>query len=197
MICVWDVCASAIALFHGISFFFHTSLLHSVTLYLIVIFSFFSVLCVCFGGFFRVVVVVWQQIPDVSPTGRYTTLVPLLFILAVSATKEIVEDVVSIILCVNSACRHICNHICTLPRSFLNSICLFAAAAAPVRCLGQQQKRHKADQETNKRQVEVLRDGQWLWLAWQQINVGDVVRVRAGAFFPADLILISSRYNFF
>jgi magnesium-transporting ATPase (P-type) len=43
--------------------------------------------------------------------------------------------------------------------------------------------------------VEALRDGQWLWLAWQQINVGDVVRVRAGAFFPADLILISSRYN--
>ena len=35
-----------------------------------------------------------QQIPDVSPTGRYTTLVPLLFILAVSAAKEIVEDMV-------------------------------------------------------------------------------------------------------
>uniref|UniRef100_A0A8C5N4Y1 Phospholipid-transporting ATPase n=1 Tax=Leptobrachium leishanense TaxID=445787 RepID=A0A8C5N4Y1_9ANUR len=37
-----------------------------------------------------------QQIPDVSPTGRYTTLVPLLFILAVAAVKEIIEDVVSI-----------------------------------------------------------------------------------------------------
>ena len=37
-----------------------------------------------------------QQIPDVSPTGRYTTLVPLLFILAVSAAKEIVEDIVSL-----------------------------------------------------------------------------------------------------
>ncbi|XP_044154614.1 phospholipid-transporting ATPase IA isoform X1 [Bufo gargarizans] len=34
-----------------------------------------------------------QQIPDVSPTGRYTTLVPLLFILAVAAIKEIIEDV--------------------------------------------------------------------------------------------------------
>ncbi|XP_053314387.1 phospholipid-transporting ATPase IA isoform X2 [Spea bombifrons] len=34
-----------------------------------------------------------QQIPDVSPTGRYTTLVPLLFILAVAAVKEIIEDV--------------------------------------------------------------------------------------------------------
>ncbi|KAM4710413.1 phospholipid-transporting ATPase IA [Discoglossus pictus] len=33
-----------------------------------------------------------QQIPDVSPTGRYTTLVPLLFILTVAAIKEIIED---------------------------------------------------------------------------------------------------------
>lgn len=39
-----------------------------------------------------------QQIPDVSPTGRYTTLVPLIFILSVSAIKEIIEDVVSLII---------------------------------------------------------------------------------------------------
>ncbi|XP_028444703.1 probable phospholipid-transporting ATPase IA isoform X4 [Perca flavescens] len=33
-----------------------------------------------------------QQIPDVSPTGRWTTLVPLLFILMVAAVKEFIED---------------------------------------------------------------------------------------------------------
>ncbi|KAJ7989300.1 hypothetical protein DPEC_G00318050 [Dallia pectoralis] len=33
-----------------------------------------------------------QQIPDVSPTGRWTTLVPLIFILLVAAMKEIIED---------------------------------------------------------------------------------------------------------
>jgi len=38
----------------------------------------------------------FQQIPNVSPTGRYTTAVPLLFILCMSALKEIVEDYVSI-----------------------------------------------------------------------------------------------------
>ena len=37
----------------------------------------------------------FQQIPNVSPTGRYTTAVPLLFILFVSAVKEIIEDFVS------------------------------------------------------------------------------------------------------
>uniref|UniRef100_A0A3B5RAD1 Phospholipid-transporting ATPase n=1 Tax=Xiphophorus maculatus TaxID=8083 RepID=A0A3B5RAD1_XIPMA len=35
-----------------------------------------------------------QQIPDVSPTGRWTTLVPLIFILVVAAVKEIIEDLV-------------------------------------------------------------------------------------------------------
>jgi len=38
-----------------------------------------------------------QQIPDVSPTGRFTTLVPLILILCVSALKEIIEDFVRII----------------------------------------------------------------------------------------------------
>lgn len=33
-----------------------------------------------------------QQIPNVSPTGRYTTAIPLLLILCVSALKEIIED---------------------------------------------------------------------------------------------------------
>uniref|UniRef100_A0A8B9KFP6 Phospholipid-transporting ATPase n=1 Tax=Astyanax mexicanus TaxID=7994 RepID=A0A8B9KFP6_ASTMX len=42
-------------------------------------------LCVC-------VCVFLQQIPDVSPTGRYTTLVPLIFILTVAGIKEIIED---------------------------------------------------------------------------------------------------------
>ncbi|XP_060047702.1 phospholipid-transporting ATPase IB-like isoform X2 [Erinaceus europaeus] len=33
-----------------------------------------------------------QQIPGISPTGKYTTLCPLLIILAISAIKEIIED---------------------------------------------------------------------------------------------------------
>lgn len=32
-----------------------------------------------------------------SPTGRYTTLVPLICILVVSAIKEIAEDIVSVV----------------------------------------------------------------------------------------------------
>ncbi len=41
---------------------------------------------------------VLQQIPNVSPTGRYTTAVPLVFILCLSAVKELFEDVVRFLL---------------------------------------------------------------------------------------------------
>jgi len=38
---------------------------------------------------------VLQQIPNVSPTGQYTTAIPLFIILCISALKEIFEDIVS------------------------------------------------------------------------------------------------------
>ena len=36
-----------------------------------------------------------KQIPDISPTSRWTTLVPLVIVLFITAVKEIVEDWVS------------------------------------------------------------------------------------------------------
>ncbi|XP_040835824.1 phospholipid-transporting ATPase IB-like [Ochotona curzoniae] len=41
---------------------------------------------------FFLFITILQQIPDVSPTGKYTTLVPLVVILTVSGIKEIIED---------------------------------------------------------------------------------------------------------
>ncbi|XP_020292724.1 probable phospholipid-transporting ATPase IA isoform X3 [Pseudomyrmex gracilis] len=99
-----------------------------------------------YSNCFFLFIALMQQIPDVSPTGRWTTLVPLIFILSVSALKEIVEDV----------------------------------------------KRHRADDEINMREVEVLRDGRWQWVQWRAVAVGDVVKVHNNTFFPADLVLLSS-----
>ncbi|KOC64948.1 putative phospholipid-transporting ATPase IA [Habropoda laboriosa] len=84
-----------------------------------------------YSNCFFLFIALMQQIPDVSPTGRYTTLVPLIFILSVSALKEIVEDI----------------------------------------------KRHRADDEINMREVEVLRDGHWQWIQWRNVAVGDVAKV--------------------
>jgi phospholipid-transporting ATPase len=98
------------------------------------------------ANIFFLMIALLQQIPDVSPTGRYTTLVPLIFILSVSAIKEIIEDI----------------------------------------------KRHRADDETNHRKVEVLRAENWISVRWMDVIVGDIVKVLNNTFFPADLILLSS-----
>uniref|UniRef100_A0A673SX93 Phospholipid-transporting ATPase n=1 Tax=Suricata suricatta TaxID=37032 RepID=A0A673SX93_SURSU len=45
---------------------------------------------------FFLFITILQQIPDVSPTGKYTTLLPLMIILTISGLKEIVEDYVSV-----------------------------------------------------------------------------------------------------
>ncbi|XP_035892780.1 probable phospholipid-transporting ATPase IA isoform X4 [Anopheles stephensi] len=99
-----------------------------------------------YSNCFFLLIALLQQIPDVSPTGRYTTLIPLMFILAVSAIKEIVEDI----------------------------------------------KRHRADDEINHRLIEVLQNGQWHTIKWQELSVGDIVKVLNNTFFPADLVLLSS-----
>ncbi|XP_037914217.1 probable phospholipid-transporting ATPase IA isoform X4 [Hermetia illucens] len=99
-----------------------------------------------YSNCFFLLIALLQQIPDVSPTGRYTTLVPLIFILSVSAIKEIVEDI----------------------------------------------KRHRADDEINHREVDVLKDGVWSSVKWQQLSVGDIVKVPNNTFFPADLVQLSS-----
>lgn len=98
------------------------------------------------ANMFFLTIALLQQIPDVSPTGRYTTLVPLIFILSVSAIKEIIEDI----------------------------------------------KRHRADDETNHRKVEVLKGEIWVKVKWKNVMVGDIVKVENNTFFPADLVLLSS-----
>ncbi|GIX83118.1 phospholipid-transporting ATPase IA [Caerostris darwini] len=46
-----------------------------------------------YSNIFFLFIALLQQIPNVSPTGRYTTAVPLIFILSISAIKEIAEDI--------------------------------------------------------------------------------------------------------
>lgn len=54
------------------------------------------------------------------------------------------------------------------------------------------QKRHRADDETNNREIEKLSNGQWISVKWRNLGVGDLVKVLNNSFFPADLILLSS-----
>lgn len=52
-------------------------------------------MCICFfryANIFFLSIGLLQQIPGVSPTGRYVTIVPFLMILFITAIKELVED---------------------------------------------------------------------------------------------------------
>jgi len=55
------------------------------------------------------------------------------------------------------------------------------------------QKRHRADNEINHRLIERLDSGSWHTVRWSELTVGDIIKVGINTFFPADLILLSSR----
>lgn len=42
--------------------------------------------------------------------------------------------------------------------------------------------------------MDVIKDGQWKAVKWQDLTVGDIVKIVNNTFFPADMILLSSRY---
>jgi phospholipid-transporting ATPase len=110
-------------------------------------------------------VAIIQQIPGVSPTNQWTTIVPLGLVLLASAYKETEEDMVCM---ANIACIAHPNH--TL------------------------QKRHQSDSELNSRLAQVLNSitGTFEPRKWRDIAVGDVVRLESDAFIPADLVLVCS-----
>ncbi|GAA5960201.1 hypothetical protein JCM8115_002542 [Rhodotorula mucilaginosa] len=87
-----------------------------------------------------------QQIPNVSPTNRFTTILPLGIVLLVAALKEIKEDV----------------------------------------------KRHQSDADLNSRKARVLDGAHFVDKPWKSLKVGDIVRLEADEFFPADLVLLAT-----
>lgn len=109
-----------------------------------------------------------QQIPDVSPTNRWTTIAPLAVVLLASAFKETQEDLVST---------------------------SFSAFSLKAGCLHRHppQKRHQSDAELNARKAKVLTpEASFIEKKWKDIRVGDVVRLESDEFIPADMVLLSS-----
>ena len=87
-----------------------------------------------------------QLIPGLSPTGRYTTLGPLVLILMVTMAKDTYEDV----------------------------------------------KRHRSDADLNNSHTHAYRNGTWAKIAWKELKVGELCKVKRGQAFPADLVLVWS-----
>ena len=53
-------------------------------------------------------------------------------------------------------------------------------------------KRHRSDGEVNQRDCNTLQGSSFVIKEWNEVKVGDIVRIKGGEFFPSDLVLLSS-----
>ena len=63
-----------------------------------------------------------------------------------------------------------------------------ACAASPCG----HQKRHQSDADLNSRKARVLDGAHFVDKPWKSLKVGDIVRLEADEFFPADLVLLAT-----
>ncbi|KAF2157137.1 phospholipid-translocating P-type ATPase [Myriangium duriaei CBS 260.36] len=119
------------------------------------------------ANFYFLLVSILQMIPGLSTTGTYTTIVPLLFFVSVSMLKEGYDDL----------------------------------------------RRYRLDKTENNQQITILRrdaanlstgesatdvdededSKNWEQIKWQDLKVGDVVKLGRDEAAPADIILLSSK----
>ncbi|KAL0736950.1 hypothetical protein Bca4012_013160 [Brassica carinata] len=53
-------------------------------------------------------------------------------------------------------------------------------------------KRFQNDMSINNTTVEILQDQHWVSIPWRKLQVGDIVKIKQDAFFPADILFLSS-----
>lgn len=106
-----------------------------------------------------------QQIPGVSPTNQYTTIVPLGLVLLASAFKEVSEDIK----------RHQSDKELNARRAKVS-----LRTSYVVHLFTFQQVLSRSG------------TGTFIDIPWRDIRVGDVVRIESDEFIPADVVLISS-----
>eukprot|EP01102_Stenamoeba_stenopodia_P019726 TRINITY_DN7518_c0_g1_i1.p1 TRINITY_DN7518_c0_g1~~TRINITY_DN7518_c0_g1_i1.p1 ORF type:complete len:1131 (+),score=258.43 TRINITY_DN7518_c0_g1_i1:213-3605(+) len=69
---------------------------------------------------------------------------------------------------------------------------IFVLAVSAIKEAFEDQKRRIQDREMNNQSAEIIRGGQRQTVLWEEIQVGDLVRVLKNQSVPADLILLSS-----
>jgi P-type E1-E2 ATPase len=99
------------------------------------------------ANLYFVFIICLQMIPSISISGgQPTNLPPLLAVIAISMTKDFIED----------------------------------------------KRRRKSDAKENDAPTEALRSGNFRPAMWKDLKVGDVVKIKKGEYFPADLVLLQS-----
>ncbi|KAJ3117122.1 hypothetical protein HK100_000894 [Physocladia obscura] len=122
-----------------------------------------------------------QLIPNVSPTGRFTTIFPLSFFVIVSMIKEGYDDFF--------------RHKQDAAENNSPVFRLKSNRAGPSGFIDRRLSRNRHDIElASLRNMDQLPESaaQWEKISCKDIHVGDIIRVRDREFIPADIIVVSS-----
>lgn len=71
----------------------------------------------------------------------------------------------------------------------------FVLAVSAIREGYEDYKRYRDDQEVNARKTWTVDEAQLRTVPWQDVRVGDIVKVFEGEFFPADMVLLSTSHE--
>ncbi|KAH9996634.1 phospholipid-translocating P-type ATPase [Xylariaceae sp. FL0662B] len=145
------------------------------------------------ANFYFLVISIMQLIPGLSTTGKYTTIAPLLVFVSISMAKEGYDDYRRYKLdkTENLALAWVLDPDEMAKKTSRNS----RAPGIPKR----QYRTEQEDTAVELGSMEELRDvGQrreksapsWSRIQWQNIRVGDIIRLRRDGNIPADIVLL-------
>lgn len=117
------------------------------------------------ANFYFLIISILQMIPGLSTTGTYTTIVPLMFFISISVAKEGYDDVR----------RH------RLDKAENRKLTSVLQQRKPV---------YGTVDRVNQSLELIVEPPQWTDRKWQDIKVGDIIKLKRNDAVPADILLL-------
>jgi phospholipid-translocating ATPase len=117
------------------------------------------------ANFYFLIISILQMIPGLSTTGTYTTIVPLMIFIGISMGKEGYDDLR----------RH------KLDKAENNKLTPVLRPYKPA---------HGTADEENQASESEVGPPQWEDRKWQDVKVGDIIKLKRNAAIPADILLL-------
>ncbi|KAI0835220.1 phospholipid-translocating P-type ATPase [Hypoxylon sp. FL0890] len=139
------------------------------------------------ANFYFLIIAVLQLIPGLSTTGSYTTLIPLLVFVSISMAKEGYDDYRRYILDKTENLA---------PAWVLDPDGTVEKAPCKTRRVGLTMKKRSRErpEEEGMTELQTIAENKeesiWKTIQWQDLRVGDVVRLRRDDSVPADIIIL-------
>ncbi|PKS07259.1 hypothetical protein jhhlp_005861 [Lomentospora prolificans] len=133
------------------------------------------------ANFYFLVMGIMQMIPGLSTTGKYTTIVPLAIFVSFSMAKEGFDDYRRYAL--DKAENRSSTWVLRGSKDD-------AGTRRPKKLVDRVKGEKSGNSKDEEDATEVQQDGDWMRVEWQDIVVGDIVRLHRDDNVPADLVLL-------